>query len=193
MEVNDTEFDLFETKKEPKKSFQTFFRNQNKLHVNSFNIIDKKAAIMLRMNSTIISAVIIFYNRVEEIPNGMIIGTVLVISCFVSLMFALNASRPHVFNTLLCYAKGSNIGKWKSEERIFASGAASDLSFDEYQKAFDKVLRSQSLQIGNQVRVMHLFEKYIRKAFIHIEVSYIAFMIGFFITIVLFVVGMYMK
>ena len=185
------EGDFFGMKNEPKKTLQTYLRNKSKLQINSFNIIDRKAAIMLRVNSAIISAIIIFYNKIEMIPFGMIIGIVLIVSCLFSLMFALNASRPHVFNTIFCFNKDAKIDRVKPEEHIFVAGSTAGLSLKEYMQAYDKVVRSQKLQIGNQIRAMHFFENYSRKAFIQIEISYLAFMFGFFSTVVLFVIGMF--
>ena len=42
--------EIFDTKKEPRKALQTFLRNQNKLNVNAINVIDRKAAIMIRVS-----------------------------------------------------------------------------------------------------------------------------------------------
>ena len=181
--------EMFDSKKEPRKSLQTFLRNQNKLHTNSFNMIDRKAAIMIRVNSMIISAIVIFFSKVEDIPNGYYIGVILIISCFLSLMFALNASRPHTINKLYFFRKSIRKGNVKPEERIFLSGAAADLSIAQYEEAFSKIVHNQSLQIGNQVRGMQALEKDVRNSFIYIEISYLAFMIGFVSTVVLFIIA----
>jgi len=60
---NDLNFDekeikyieLYKTKKEPRKSFQTFLRNQNKLYVNSMNVIDRKSAILVKLNASVLT------------------------------------------------------------------------------------------------------------------------------------------
>ena len=49
------DYKLYKTDKEPRKAFATYMRNQNKMYVNSFNMIDRKAAKMVRLNATIIS------------------------------------------------------------------------------------------------------------------------------------------
>jgi len=181
--------EIFDTKKEPRKALQTFLRNQNKLNVNAINVIDRKAAIMIRVNSMIISAIVIFFTRIEEVSNGYYIGVILIISCFLSLMFALNASRPQSFSKLFIFKKIAKKRKLMPEEQIFIGGASAELSTEEYEKAFKNIVNNQSLQIGNQVRAMHLLEKSIRSAFINIEISYLAFMIGFMATVILFVIG----
>ncbi|PID70853.1 MAG: hypothetical protein CR985_02560 [Flavobacteriales bacterium] len=178
----------FETKKE-KRSLQTYLRNQNKFYLNSFNLIDRKAAIMIRVNSMIISAIIIFFNLVSSVSFGNTIAIILILSCFLSLMFALNASRPHSINHLFLFRRNVKKYHLQPEETIFISGATTNLSIEEYQKAFDKIVKNQKLQIGNQARAMHILEKRIRNSFIHIELSYLAFMIGFIAVVLLFVIG----
>lgn len=179
----------YETKKEPRKSLQTYLRNQNKLLINSINIIDKKAAIMIRVNAMIISAMVIFYTEITDIHYGNYIGAIMIIASFISLLFALNSSRPHSFDTIFTINRSVKKRQLKAEERIFTPGATCDLSTDEFEVAFDKIVKSQSLQIGNQAKAMHLTENRVRISFIHIELSYLAFMLGFVATIVLFVVG----
>ncbi len=178
----------FETKKE-RRSLHTFLRNQNKFYLNSFNLIDRKASIMIRVNSTIISAIVIFSNRISDVPFGNVIAVILILSCFLSLMFALNASRPHSLNHLFVFKRNIRKHNLQPEETIFVSGATTNLNLKEYQEAFDKIVKNQKFQIGNQVRAMHIFEKRIRNSFIYIELSYLAFMIGFIAVVIFFVFG----
>ena len=177
---------LYYTKKEPRKAFATFMRNQNKMYVNSFNMIDRKAAIMIRVNATIISAIVIFFEHINDLDYGAIIGIVMVISSFISLMFAINASRPNTFSLLKRYK--NNIGdKYPNlEENIFGVGMFDSVSLEDYEEAYNKLASSQELQIGNQVRTMYIFEAQVKKAFSHIEIAYTSFMIGFVIVVLAF-------
>jgi hypothetical protein len=179
---------LYYTKKEPRKAFSTYLRNQNKGFINSVNMVDRKAAIMIRVNSTIISAIIIFFDRVSDIPFGIFIGITMVVCSFTSLMFAINASRPNLFSIL---RRGKQIqDKYPNlEETLFSVGANSHVSLEEYEAAYDKLIKSQELQVGAQVRTMYLFEKQTQSAFAHIEFAYLSFMIGFSVIVIAFVLG----
>lgn len=179
---------LYYTKKEPRKSFSTFLRNQNKAYINAFNMIDRKAAIMIRVNSMIISAVVIFFDRVSDIPFGAFIGIVMVVCSFSSLMFAINASRPHLF-AILKRANKLKEKYPKIEETVFTVGANTDVTLEAYEEAFNKLIKSQELQVGTQVRTMYLFEKQTQDAFSHIELAYLSFMAGFSIAVAAFVFG----
>lgn len=183
------EKNLFQTESEPRKALFTFLRNQNKFYVNTFNIIDRKAAIMIRINSMIVSVVVIFFQYIQQIQHGVPIGITLITCSFISLMLAINASRPSVFSFIKKYTKHVSKKYSQIEERIFAIGFNDNVSLEEYEKAFDKIAKSQRLQIGNQVRAMYLFEKQQRKAIMLMEFSYIGFLSGFTIAVVMFVVG----
>lgn len=183
------DLEQYDTLSEPRKSLSTFMRNQNKLYVNAINVIDRKAAIMIRINSTIISAFVIFFQHIQSIPYGVFIGIIMIIFSFISLMLAINASRPHLFQVLKAYTENILPKYKKTEEGMFTIGVNADISLDEYEAAFEKVVNSQSLQIGNQVRRMYLFEKQQRMAFTRIELSYLAFMAGFSIAVITFIIG----
>ncbi len=180
----------YNTKKEPRKSLSVFLRNQNKMYVNSFNMIDRKAAIMIRVNATIISGIVIFFEHVKNIQFGTFIGVTLIAFCFVSLMFAINASRPHTFSLLKHYKNKIEYKYPNLEQNIFGIGLFDKASsLQEYEEAFNKLVSSQELQVGNQVRTMYIFEKLIKRAFKQIEVAYTAFMIGFTIVVITFIIA----
>jgi len=178
-------FGLFQTKNEPKKSFQTFMRNQNKLYVNSINVIDRKSAILVRLNAAILTAVIIFFENIQTfITTGFYIAFVLIACSFISLMFAVNASRPHMFAVAKEFKQKIKKKHCEIEESIFSIGTNADIPLDTYERAFDKVMHSQELQVGNQVRTMYLLEKRLKNSYLHLELAYITFMAGYVLAVV---------
>ncbi|AZJ34127.1 hypothetical protein [Tenacibaculum singaporense] len=174
---------LFTTKKEPRKSFATYQRNQNKFYLSTLNLIDRKAAIMLKVNATILSASVIFFNYITEINFGVKIAIILIITSFISLIFSILASKP---NSLAFYKrfKRDVVSKYKKrEENLFMIGMSSGKTLEEYEKAYNKVLNSQELQIGNQVRTMFLLEKEMKRGYFYLELAYSSFLIGLLILI----------
>ncbi len=86
---------IYDTKKEPRKSLGVYLKNQNRLIMNSISIADKKAAILIRINTAIISALIVFESYFEGNSsfNEQIIP-VLIIGLSISLIFAILAAKP---------------------------------------------------------------------------------------------------
>ncbi|WP_028892238.1 hypothetical protein [Tenacibaculum sp. 47A_GOM-205m] len=178
------ELGMFDTQKEPRKSFATYQRNQNKFYLSTLNLIDRKASIMLKVNATILSASVIFFNYITEINFGIRIATILITTSFVSLIFSILASKP---NSISFYRrfKRNIVSKYKKEEEnLFMVGMSSNKTLEQYEKAYSKVLKSQELQIGNQVRVMFLLEKEMKRGYFYLELAYSSFLIGLLILII---------
>jgi len=178
------ELGMFDTQKEPRKSFATYQRNQNKFYLSTLNLIDRKASIMLKVNATILSASVIFFNYITEINFGIRIAAILITTSFVSLIFSILASKP---NSLAFYKrfKKDVVSKYKKrEENLFMIGMSSGKTLEEYEKAYNKVLNSQELQIGNQVRTMFLLEKEMKRGYFYLELAYSSFLIGLLILII---------
>ncbi|AZQ44295.1 hypothetical protein [Nonlabens ponticola] len=173
-------------KKEFNRAFHSYLRNQNKLYVNSFNMIDRKAAIMIRINATIISAIIIFFQQIREMPYGRAMGLTLVLFCFFSLLFAINASRPHIYSLALNYREKVKKKYPSLSSNLFTVGMNDNKTLEEYEQAYDELFERQDLQVGNQVRAMFSFEHRIKQSFKYIEISYACIMIGFVLVIGLF-------
>ncbi|WP_428742640.1 hypothetical protein [Tenacibaculum sp.] len=174
---------MYTTRKEPRKSFATYQRNQNKFYLNTLNLIDRKAAIMLRVNATILSASVIFFNYITSINFGVKIAAILIVTSFVSLLFSILASKPNSLSFLRRFKKDIVSKYKKKEENLFMIGMSSDKTLDEYEEAYNKVLKSQELQIGNQVRIMYLLEKEMKRGFFYLELAYSSFLVGLLILI----------
>ncbi len=180
---------LYYTKKEPRKSFATYQRNQNKFYLNTLNLIDRKAAIMLRVNATILSAAVIFYKNISAIEYGEMIGTILIVFTFISLTFAILASRPNSLSFHRRFKRDISSKYQLNEENLFMVGMASAMTLEEYEKAYDQVVKSQELQIGNQIRIMYLLEREMKRGYTYLELAYNSFLLGFLVLILVFIFG----
>jgi hypothetical protein len=188
VEKENKEGTLYWTKKEPRKSFATFQRNQNKLMANSLNQIDRKAAIMIRMNTTIVSGIIVFFKYISEISSGVLIGSVLVMSLATSLILAILAVKPPLKKSMKKF-KSQIMTKYPdAAANLFLVGASIHLSLEEYEKGYDEVVKNQELQIGNAIRTMYVFENNINYSFRMIEYAYNAFIFGFLFSVIVFLI-----
>lgn len=188
-EIDERENNLYWTKKEPRKSFATFQSNQNRLLSNSINQIDRKAAILIKINTTIVSATIVFFKNVSEISSGRLIGSVLVICLFVSLFLAILAVKPPMSILMKIYKTKIKPKYPNIAENIFLIGGDPSVSFEDYEKGYDEILKSVELQIGNPIRAMYIFEHKIHYSFRMIEWSYNAFIFGFLFSVIVFLIS----
>lgn len=180
------EHELFWTKKEPRKSLSTFFRNQNKLMVNMLNMMDRKAAMMIRINSTLVSGIVVFFDHVSQIQGGKIIGITVVFFSFLSLVSSIFAARPPITQFSKNFRKKIGSQYPRTSKNIFVVGLTSNLELPEYEDAYNELVNSQELQIGNQVRTHYVFESELKKGFKMLEFSYNTFLLGFVLAVVIF-------
>lgn len=184
--VGNSDRDMYDTKKEPRKSMGVYLKNQNRLIMNSIAIADKKAAILIRINTAIISALIVFESYFEENAsfNNKIIP-VLIIGLSMSLIFAILAAKPFSY---IMYKVFNKIIKKKYpnlEENNFMIFEVPE--FEEYEVSMRKVLRSQNLQIGNLTRFNYFMSKSISRNYLQLEIAYTIFLVTFIVVTVLYV------
>ena len=187
---NNSGEDLYETKKEPRKSMGIYLKNQNRLIMSSIAIADKKAAILIRINTAIISALIVFESYFEGNTsfNNQIIP-VLIIGLSISLIFAILAAKPFSY---IMYKVFNKIIKKKYpnlEENNFMIFEVPE--FEKYELSMQKVLKSQNLQIGNLTRFNYFMSKSISRNYLQLEIAYTVFLITFLIVTVFYISSNY--
>lgn len=187
---NNSAKDLYDTKKEPRKSMGVYLKNQNRLIMNSIAIADKKAAILIRINTAIISALIVFESYFEGNTsfNNQIIP-ILIIGLSISLIFAILAAKPFSY---IMYKVFNKIIKKKYpnlEENNFMIFEVPE--FEKYELSMQKVLKSQNLQIGNLTRFNYFMSKSISRNYLQLEIAYTAFLITFIIVAVFYLSSNY--
>lgn len=172
--------------------FNSFLRNQSKFYVNAFSIVDRKAAIMIRINSMIIPVLFFLSNDMDAIVFGKAIALILISTSIISLVFAVNGSRSNFFRYRMLSKQKGNARTAALKEDIFIIGWH-DISLDAYKKIYQKVADNTELQILNHAHVTYKMDEYLRKAFTQLELAYLAFMIGFVLSSIVFLAGVMTK
>ncbi len=177
---------IYETKKEPRKSFGVYLKNQNRLIMNSIAIADKKAAILIRINTAIISALIVFegYFDGNSSFNNQIIP-ILILGLSISLIFAILAAKPFSYTMYKVFNKIIKKKYPLLEENNLMLFEVPE--FEEYEISMKKVLKSQNLQIGNLTRFNYFMSKSISRNYVQLEIAYTAFLLTFLIVAVLYI------
>ncbi len=182
---------LYDTKKEPRKSMGVYLKNQNRLIMNSISIADKKAAILIRINTAIISALIVFESYFDGNTSfSKQIIPVLVIGLSISLIFAILAAKPFSYIMYKVFNKTIKKKYPNLEENNFMIFEVPE--FDQYELSMQKVLKSQNLQIGNLTRFNYFMSKSISRNYLQLEIAYTFFLITFLIVTVLYIISNYL-
>ncbi len=158
------------------KTLDTYLKNQNRLLMNSISIADKKAAILIRLNTTLVSGLIVFEGYfVTNINLNHYIVPVLIVGLSASLLFAILVTKPFSFTL---YRTLNNVIKArypKLEENNFF--LIDNIPFKEYEESMEKVINSQKLQLGNLTRFNYFMSKSISQKFVLLEIAYSIFFI----------------
>ncbi len=167
------------------RSMQTFFRSNYRNHINLSSIADKKASMLISVNSIIISLLITFLSyRNIAATNPIILIPVIIflVTGLTSLIFAVLSVRPKVTTV----NKGEKeMGEIKKNIAFF--GNFVHLSLPQYEKAIDEVFREEDLLVGNMVRDLYFLGQVLDRKYRYLTVSYNIFMIGFITTVLLFI------
>ena len=179
---------MFGSPTEPRKALNSFLRNQNNFEVNAVSIIDTKAAILIRISTAVISGLIVFHEYIEDnVIYGLPISAILLIGLLMALILSILAIKPlnkFVGNSIKSQVDSSYP---KLEENTFFMWNSCNLR--EYEEAMMKVVNSQNLQLGNQIRANFLLARNNSYKATMVMRAYNIFLITFVVAGVLFLIS----
>lgn len=177
---------LFEMKKEPPKSLQSYLRTQNKLMVSTIALLDRKAMILIRINSALVTGLVLFQDYIKEnVEFGQVIAILFVIGALGSLTLAILGVKPFANKFMKIYDE--EILKNYKELKFNNFFLVDPISLKDYEASMDKVMRSQELQIGNMVRINYILNMIVRKKYLILDWAYTIFLASFILVGIVFI------
>ncbi len=170
------------------KTLDTYLKNQNRLLMSSISIADKKAATLIRLNTTLVSGLIVlegYFNA--NINLNQYIIPFLIIGLSISLLFATLVTKPFSFILYRILNKVIKADYPKLEENNFF--LIDNIPFSEYEESMEKVIASQELQVGNLTRFNYFMSRSISRKFVLLEIAYSVFLITLFGVMILYLLS----
>jgi hypothetical protein len=178
----DKPFHPFKEKETP-RSLQTFLRNEFRVTTQYASMVDRKANIMIHLNSFIISGLVIFSKVVDYFATPeIIVMTFFVIAAITSLVYAALAARPVALKKINKLNPPEKIN-----EHLFNRDHFSSLTLEAFEKGFDTVIRDQSLIYKNTARELFAANQTLLIKFRRLRNSYNIFLIGIGVTAIVFI------
>jgi hypothetical protein len=179
---------MFGTPAEPRKSMSTYLRNQNKFEVSVISILDKKASILIKICSTFISVLIAFSGYIDKnVASGKLLSLVLAIGLIVTLVLSLLSAKPFTRKIDKMVKKKILLHYPALEENNFL--LRQECTVQEYEGAMRKVVGSQDLQLGNQIRANYIIaQANVQKSRL-VDYAYSVFLLTFLVTSTLFLLN----
>lgn len=163
---------------EPRKSLSTYLRNQNKFEVNSLSVLDRKAAILIKICPTIISGLIVFHEYIENnVAGGYAIIIILLTGLFLSLILSIISIRPATRGFKKIVENKIKPLYPNQVEHSFFTWEFN--SFEDYDKATIEIIKSQDLQLGNMMRANYILGTSNTAIAKYIDLAYSAFLSSF--------------
>jgi len=168
------------------KAFDTFLRNSYRTHTSLSALADRKANILIRFNSILISILLVFFREILEI-NPSILYSILVflITSLVSLAFATMAARPHVNKYI---QPGGSLDK-NAQEHLFFYGSFIELPYEQYQAGVKKMMTDHQAIYDTMIRDIYNLGQVLDVKFKYIKWSYNVFLAGLTITVISFLIS----
>jgi hypothetical protein len=170
--------------KETEDLFKTAFRN----YVDLVSVADRKAGLLIQVNSILLSVVIAFtIRRMEAAPIYLIPTSILLISALITIMNAILASMPQEQSETdipLDSGKSFFFGSFDRVDPGFR-----DANWEDYEAAVANMVNGDKAQIFTQIaRETFQVRKILSRKFGHLAVAYKVFISGLGVGIVSFII-----
>ncbi len=170
-------------RKDARQALQTFFRSSFRVQMGMVSLADRKANILVRLNSILISGMVIFYKNITSITDLATISVVFFLSTLlISLIFATLAVRPSSEDI----KHDGDPELDKTVGHMFMYTHYVDMDPDEFEKTFDTMMADAGLIYGSMARDLYQIGKIIVKKYKLLRIAYTTFMGGLGVTVLLF-------
>jgi predicted metal-dependent HD superfamily phosphohydrolase len=171
----------------PVRGIETMFRITSRNHLQLSSMADSKANIMISINTILISVVLsVTGSRIADNPTLLIPVTFLLFVSLVTIVLAVLATRPSV-------SKGTftkdDIMKKKTNLLFFGNFHGMDI--DDYQWGVSEMMKDAEYLYSSLTRDIFFLGKVLARKYQYLRYAYTTFMIGFVISILLFLVTFY--
>ena len=166
----------------PSKGIETMFRIAITNHQRLSDMADKKADIMISVNSIIISVVIgLVINKLEATPVLIIPTLMLLLGCATTVIFSILATRPKIPSGYFTEEQLSG----KTANLLFF-GNFYKMDYDHYYRGMQMVMADSEFLYASLVRDIYSQGKVLGKKYKLLRISYTVFMITLITTILAF-------
>ncbi len=177
------EVDLIKKKKKKRKKSstdQTFYRSMLSNLVRQTHIADQKAALMISVNSVIISFIVSFVATKVTEMEPLIYPTILLLAvCLLVIVFSILATRPRVENSV------------KNERDMLFFGHFDSYGQAEYIDEVIQLVSKESLLQEKIISSIYKQGKVMNRKYSNLRLAYNIFMFGFPISILSYVLALF--
>jgi len=166
------------------RGIETMFRTSYRTHMDLSSLADTKANIMISINGIIISIIIASISpKIDANPWLLIPTIVLLLSCLVSIVYAVLSARPRVNSKLISL---DDVRQRRANILFF--GQFVTLPQQEYELGMTELLQNTDELYHSMIRDIYSLGNVLKKKFELLRMAYTVFMFGLVLGILLFLI-----
>lgn len=167
--------------KEADKGAQSMLRITSHNHMELSSVADKKAHILITVNSIILSLLL---HRLSVSQRFIIPSGILVLTCLISDTFSILATRPSISS-----GKFTEDDIRNKKTNLLFFGNFYQMSLSDYQWAMKQMMRDKGYLYGNMLMDTYYLGLVVAKKYRLLRIAYTVFMIGLIVSVLAFVVA----
>lgn len=174
-----------EKSEKPDRGIETMFRTTSVNHITLSGMADTKANIMISINTIILSILVsVLFRKLTEYPLLLIPTIMLVVTCLVTIVLAILATRPSVssgtFNREDIQEKRTN---------LLFFGNFHKVELQDYEWGMKQMMKDYEYLYGSMIKDIYFLGKVLAKKYTLLRYSYTVFMFGFVASIIGFLIA----
>lgn len=171
----------------PSRGIETMFRTTSRNHIQLSAMADSKANIMISINTIVISVVLsTSAGRMADFPHLVLPVTVLSLVCLTTIVLSVLATRPQVSK-----GKFSKEDILNKKTNLLFFGNFHGMDIDDYQWGVSEMMKDADYLYSSLTRDVFFLGKVLGKKYRILRYAYTTFMIGFVVSILLFIIRFY--
>ncbi|WP_332368772.1 Pycsar system effector family protein [Spirosoma telluris] len=173
-------------KKKASKGVETLFRTTISNHMKLSEMADRKANLMISINTIIVSIIISAYARKFDAPDNLLIPSLLLLAvCLVTIIVSLIATNP----TISPIKKRNSVPEERPVDLLFF-GYYSQFSVDDYRHKLRKLLSNDEELYNSLINNIYAQGQVLSRKYRLLKFAYQFFMIGFSAVIITVVIAL---
>ena len=173
----------------PSRGIETMFRITSRNHLQLSSMADSKANIMISINTIVISVVLsTSTGKIAEYPHLLMPVIVLSLVCLTTIVLAVLATRPVV-------SKGTFLREdiLNKKTNLLFFGNFHGMDIEDYQWGVSEMMKDADYLYSSLTRDVFFLGKVLGRKYRILRYAYTTFMIGFVVSILLFIISAYLK
>jgi predicted metal-dependent HD superfamily phosphohydrolase len=169
----------------PEKGIETMFRISSSNHQRLSDMADKKAHIMITVNSIILSALISLVLRRLNEYEYLLMPTIILLAVSVAAMtFSILSTRPSIPNGVFSKAEVDN----KTVNLLFF-GNFYKMTLDDYNYGMLKMMDDKEFLYGSLIKDLYSQGVVLGKKYRLLRIAYSVFMFGLIVSVIAFIIA----